>query len=298
MVKRLLYAIIALISFTITVGAQPPVLPHSVSGHVNVPENSYLLGLQAETLKMKRQRCGTCTFFEKDSASWRRRQYYGNCQCPERVRNRHPYTTRTACDRYEPKEPEKEEPMKVTEIVVSYGLTESLPAYGNVRVEQTRRATVEEGQDPKEIEERLYTQVREFCEQAVDTRLLQAGEPPIFYQGPRYRGIYNLALRIVAVVPELSEPPSDNWQRIGWRERGWTRDQAISRALSFKAERGEGWVLVDCTEGAEPMNMLEELIALRKRKLQETIEKELQAEMDRSQEDFIDEDEHEEWEDG
>lgn len=66
--------------------------------------------------------------------------------------------------------------MKITNLTVSYGETQSLPDYCNVKPALSMSATVEEGEDPAEVEARLWDQVKGTVQEMVDQALEGSGK--------------------------------------------------------------------------------------------------------------------------
>lgn len=77
--------------------------------------------------------------------------------------------------------------MQITEITVSYGRTQSLEAYCNVRPSITLRATLDEGEDPEAARQQLLAEARAIVYEEVDQALEDDGKAAKYSAEPRYR---------------------------------------------------------------------------------------------------------------
>jgi hypothetical protein len=77
--------------------------------------------------------------------------------------------------------------MQITEITVSYGRTQSLEAYCNVRPSVTLRATLDEGEDPEAARQQLLDEARAIVYEEVDQALEDDGKAAKYSTEPRYR---------------------------------------------------------------------------------------------------------------
>lgn len=93
--------------------------------------------------------------------------------------------------------------MRITSVTVGFGLTESLPDYGNVKPSVRLTADVEPGlDDVREVIDRLDRLARAYCEDAVDTAREGEDEKPKYYTGPLYRLCLWEQRGAVVIVPE------------------------------------------------------------------------------------------------
>ena len=77
--------------------------------------------------------------------------------------------------------------MQITEITVSYGRTQSLESYCNVRPSVTLRATLDEGEDPEAARAQLLDEARAIVCEEVDRALEDDGKAAKYSAEPRYR---------------------------------------------------------------------------------------------------------------
>ena len=67
--------------------------------------------------------------------------------------------------------------MKITDITVSYGITQSLPGYCNTKPALTLTAHIDEGDDALKVEAFLFDHARCIVHEQADQALEAAGEP-------------------------------------------------------------------------------------------------------------------------
>lgn len=80
--------------------------------------------------------------------------------------------------------------MRITQVTASYGATQSLPSYSNVKPQFTLSAEVEPGEDALTVAAELAAQVRALVEAEIDDALEAAGEPAKYDPAPRYQVAY------------------------------------------------------------------------------------------------------------
>jgi hypothetical protein len=78
-------------------------------------------------------------------------------------------------------------PMKITTVTVSYGQTQSLPEYSNVKPSITLTAEVEEGEDREQVKAQLKAEAQAFVHEAIDEALEADGRPAKYSSEPRYK---------------------------------------------------------------------------------------------------------------
>ena len=147
--------------------------------------------------------------------------------------------------------------MNITEITVSYSITQSLPGYCNVKPGLTLTATIEEGEDALKVEAFLFDHAKRIVHEQADLALESTGEPAHFSPEPRYDLItttrphwgdlegWAFPYECVALVPHgLREYP-----------RGWTgtnknrmRYRQALAVLERKAEARD-LTMIDCSDG-------------------------------------------------
>src|SRR5262245_34880619 len=77
--------------------------------------------------------------------------------------------------------------MKPTSITVSFGRTQSLREYSNIKPAITLSADLEDGDDPEACRAELLEQARTFVEEQIDLALEADGTPAKFSTAPRYK---------------------------------------------------------------------------------------------------------------
>ena len=77
--------------------------------------------------------------------------------------------------------------MKITQITVSYGETQSLPEYSNVKPNLTLTATIDEGDDVAAVEAELWALVKAHVHEQVDLALEGSGKAAKHSTEPRYQ---------------------------------------------------------------------------------------------------------------
>src|SRR5688572_23962743 len=77
--------------------------------------------------------------------------------------------------------------VKLTTITVSYGETQSLPEYSNVKPQITLGATLDEGDDPAQAEAYLWQLAKDSVHAQIDLALEANGRPAKHSTEPRYQ---------------------------------------------------------------------------------------------------------------
>lgn len=77
--------------------------------------------------------------------------------------------------------------MKLTTITVSYGETQSLPEYSNVKPSITLAAVLSDNDDPTEAEALLWAHAKQSVQEQVDAALEQNDRSAKYSQEPRYQ---------------------------------------------------------------------------------------------------------------
>jgi len=77
--------------------------------------------------------------------------------------------------------------MKLTQITITYGETQSLPEYSNVKPAITLAATLDQDDDPAEVEALLWQHAKESVHSQVDLALEANGRPAKYSAEPRYQ---------------------------------------------------------------------------------------------------------------
>ena len=77
--------------------------------------------------------------------------------------------------------------MNITQITVSYGETQSLPEYSNVKPNLTITTTLNDGDDPTESETLLWQHVKSAVREQIDQALEANGKAAKWSDAPRYQ---------------------------------------------------------------------------------------------------------------
>lgn len=77
--------------------------------------------------------------------------------------------------------------MKITQITVSYGATQSLPEYSNVKPQLTLTATVDDGETPEQVEAELWALAKAHVHEQIDQALEASGRAARHSTEPRYQ---------------------------------------------------------------------------------------------------------------
>lgn len=91
--------------------------------------------------------------------------------------------------------------MRITEIEVSFGLTENLGDYANCRPEVRVKAQLEEGDDYEASVAVLADQARTKVHAEADAMLMKHGQAPRYYEGLRYTARAFVAHKTVVLYP-------------------------------------------------------------------------------------------------
>lgn len=148
--------------------------------------------------------------------------------------------------------------MKITQITVSYGETQSLPEYSNVKPNLTLTAVLDEGDVPEQIERQLWHYAKEGVHAQIDLALEASGKAARYSTDPRYqvmatyrdsysrRGKPALPLLVVILPNELSL--DDRFVHTGWPENRKLRYEHAQR-LAAEVAVDRGAQIVDCSDG-------------------------------------------------
>lgn len=150
--------------------------------------------------------------------------------------------------------------MKLTQITVSYGITQSLPEYCNVKPSATFTATLDEGDDPYEIESQLWDYARHAVQQIVDTALEGEGKPAKYSTEPRFQVLRTAHDRyrrpddppnppkLLVILPNEINLRDDRLHHAIYPESRNLRYAHAMRA-AIKYIRDEDMPLIDCSDG-------------------------------------------------
>jgi len=155
--------------------------------------------------------------------------------------------------------------LNITQITVSYGETQSLPEYSNVKPSLTLTAVLDDGDDAQAVEANLWTQAKNAVREQVDLALEANGKAAKWSGEPRYqvmqtywnqwdhRGETELP-QYVIILPNSTDPDRGAYaQRLVHAGNGsgdarkLRYDHARRIAAEVVQERGYG--LLDCSDG-------------------------------------------------
>lgn len=148
--------------------------------------------------------------------------------------------------------------MHITQITVSYGETQSLPEYSNVKPNLTITATLDAGDSPGEVEQLLWNQAKTAVREQIDLALESSGKAAKYSTDPRYQVMrtYHDAYRrrgkpelpkIVIILPNELEL-DDRFGNTGWPENRKLRYEHAQRVAAESAVE-LGAQIVDCSGG-------------------------------------------------
>jgi hypothetical protein len=146
--------------------------------------------------------------------------------------------------------------VKITEITVSYGRTENLGNYRNVRPEVRYTAVLEDGDSPAWVEAELNARARAMVEERCDEALEADGQPARYSTEPRYQVVrshrtysYRLdayvdpPLKVIAILPDETRLDGAGFSRVTEKQRF---PIAVRRAEEAAAAH-DGYTIVDAS---------------------------------------------------
>jgi hypothetical protein len=154
--------------------------------------------------------------------------------------------------------------MNITQITVSYGETQSLPEYSNVKPNLTITATLDEGDDAQAIEAELWAQAKNAVREQIDLAL-EANDRAAKWSGePRYqvlrtywnhwehRGEEKPPQYVVILPNEINVDREAYGQKLvhaGHYESRKLRLAHAQRLGQTALDENEGYTLIDCSDG-------------------------------------------------
>lgn len=150
--------------------------------------------------------------------------------------------------------------MDITEVTVSYGLTQSLPEYCNVKPMVTLKATVDPRENPDAVRRELFALARAYVEAEIDDALERHDKPALYDPAPRYQVIRTRQERgyrepdwtplenVVAIIPNAAQTPAGDWNQVSYGERRGLRHAHALRVATQAAEE-RGARVIDCWDG-------------------------------------------------
>jgi hypothetical protein len=147
--------------------------------------------------------------------------------------------------------------MQITQITVSYGETQSLPEYSNVKPSITLTAVLNDGEDTVTIEAELWQHAKTAVREQIDLALEVNNIPAKYSTDPRFQVLKTRSVsyydrdkielpKLVAIIPNETKL-DDRFVHAGWRD---SRKLRYGHALRLAAETAEeGYTIVDCADG-------------------------------------------------
>jgi len=155
--------------------------------------------------------------------------------------------------------------MQITQITVSYGETQSLPEYSNVKPALTITAVLNDGEDAEAAEAELWTQAKNAVREQIDLALEANGKAAKWSGEPRYQVMQTYwnqwdhrgekePPQYVIILPNNVNPDRDSYaQRLTHASNsiGDARKLRYEHALRIAAEvvQERGYGLLDCSDG-------------------------------------------------
>jgi hypothetical protein len=167
--------------------------------------------------------------------------------------------------------------MNITQITVSYGETQSLPEYSNVKPSITLTATLEDGELHEDVEAELWAHAKYQVHAQIDLALEANDRPAKYDPAPRYQVMrtYNdpygpragaLKVPIVVVVLPDDTDPKDRFG-VPFVHAGYANSSNLrydhAMRLARKAAIENTADLIDCADGN--LDRLKETLAVAER---------------------------------
>lgn len=151
--------------------------------------------------------------------------------------------------------------MKLTQITVSYGQTQSLPEYSNVKPNLTLTAVLDEGDDPAAVEAELWRQAKAAVHEQIDLALESVGRAAKYDPAPRFQVVhtrqrsgynYDRDLpelpHLVVILPnEIRTDKRFTHPYYSSESEGIRYQHALS--IAAKYAQAKGATLIDCASG-------------------------------------------------
>jgi hypothetical protein len=151
--------------------------------------------------------------------------------------------------------------MQITQITVSYGETQSLPEYSNVKPNLTITATLDAGDSPGEVELLLWNQAKAAVREQIDQALEASGRPAKWSEEPRYqvlrtywnqwdhRGETKPPQYVIIAPDEIKLDRGAYAQRLIGDSSKLRLGHAQKVAAELLGDKDEGYTLLDCSTG-------------------------------------------------
>jgi len=160
--------------------------------------------------------------------------------------------------------------MNITQITVSYGETQSLPEYSNVKPNITLTATLDEGDDAIAIEAALWSHAKQAVHEQIDLALEANDKAAKYDPAPRFqvvrtywhewshRGETRPPQYVVILPNEVKLEKGAYSQELAHFGPGEARKLRYAAALRAAAEvvSQDGYILLDLADGdLTPLNL-------------------------------------------
>jgi hypothetical protein len=158
--------------------------------------------------------------------------------------------------------------MKLKEITVSYGATQSLPEYSNIKPSLTLTAAIEPEDDPTAVEFELWAWARDSVHAQIDLALEASGKAAKYSTEPRYqvlrtywnqwdhRGEEKPPQYVIIAPDELKLDRGAYSQRLIVDSSKLRYAHAQKVASELLGDKDEGYTLLDCANGdLTPLNL-------------------------------------------
>jgi len=155
--------------------------------------------------------------------------------------------------------------MQITQITVSYGETQSLPEYSNVKPSITLTAILNEGELAEEVETELWNMAKESVREQIDLALEGSGKAAKWSDEPRYQVMKTYwnqwdhkgqekPPQYVIILPNEIDPDRDAYAQrfVHAGYSGDSRKLRYAHALRIAREamgEEDGYHLLDCSNG-------------------------------------------------
>lgn len=151
--------------------------------------------------------------------------------------------------------------MKLTAITITYGETQSLPEYSNVKPAITLSATLDEADDPAEAEALLWQHAKESVHNQIDLALEANGKAAKYSTEPRFqvlrtywnqwdhRGETKPPQYVIIAPDELKLDRGAYSQRLIVDSSKLRYAHARKVTSELMGDKDEGYTLLDCADG-------------------------------------------------
>lgn len=151
--------------------------------------------------------------------------------------------------------------MRITQITVSYGETQSLPEYSNVKPNLTLTATLAENDDPSEAEALMWQHAKLHVHEQIDLALEANGRPAKYSTEPRFqvlRTYWNQwdhrgeskPPQYVIIAPEASKLDRRAYaQKLIGDSSNLRHAHAWKVAAELICDTEENYTILDCSSG-------------------------------------------------